>query len=178
MGRTAIHLEPLDRLSEKWPWDPEFLRLAMIVPAVAGVSLALALFPAYGIQSLWFLLAIPTGLLIRATFGAAGERVDALRDAAAGRAGESAEGLLVIGRTECPGVVILCESELLLLPIVGHELSIPLSTVTRVREGRWLPGNFVWGKRAFHLETLGSDRVAFAVPESIGKRWSGRLQSR
>ncbi len=174
----GTHLQPQDKLSEQWPWNREFLRLALIIPAVAGFLAAAVLYPFFGVYSLYFLLAIPSGLLFRVMYGVVGARVEALRRAAATRGGEVAEGLLVVGRIECPGLVVMGESELVLMPIVGNEVTVPLDTITVVREGRWLPGKFVWGKRAFNLGTTTSTRLAFAVSKSIAKKWSPRLGAR
>lgn len=43
-------------------------------------------------------------------------------------------------------------------------------------DGRWLPGKYVWGKRAFNIQTPLCQPLAFAVAESIGARWSPILR--
>ena len=40
------------------------------------------------------------------------------------------------------------------------------------KEGHMLPGKFVWGKKAFILKSHLKKRLAFAVEEIIGERWS------
>ena len=168
------------KLREKWPWHVEFLRVFVVVPTVTGVAIAAVLFPVYGPHSLWFLLAIPFGLLFRLIFGVMGAvvraKVAALRDSMTTHDGEAVESLLVIGHIHSPGLAILGESELVLVPIVGDTCTIPLADITAVRQGRWLPGKYVWGKWAFNLTTPRATRLAFAVPESVGKRWSARLK--
>jgi len=91
--------------------------------------------------------------------------------------GEKAEGLIVIGGIQSPGIVILNDRELLLVPLVGTRLSIRLNDIQSVRQGRWLPGKWVWGKKAFNLGIPAYKRVAFAVAESIGKRWAHKIHS-
>ena len=92
--------------------------------------------------------------------------------------GEWAEGLLVIDKIECPGLVILRNSALELVPIIGKPCLLSFGQINAFKEGRWLPGKFVWGKRAFNFDTPIRKRLAFAVAESIGARWSAVLPDR
>ncbi len=163
------------KLREKWPWNEEYLRIFVAVPGVIGVAAALVLYPVAGFHSLWFLLAIPFGLLFRLTFGIAGARVAALKESVSPRDGEIAEGLLVTGNVQSPGLAVLGSSDLTLVPIVGERRTIPLSELRVLRQGRCLPGKYVWGKLAFILSKHDGKRIAFAIPESVGRRWSARL---
>ena len=66
-------------LSDRWPWEPEFLRISLLVPSVIGIIAAAAMYPSAGINALWFLSAVPAGLLFRLVYGIVGTRVDRLR---------------------------------------------------------------------------------------------------
>ena len=77
---------------------------------------------------------------------------------------------------EAPGIVVLRESELVLANIVGKTFSIPRDEIKVFKEGRMLPGKFLWGKRAFILERVENTRVAFAVEEKLGRKWSPMLR--
>ena len=167
-----------DRLSEKWPWNGEFLRLFLIVPSVVGMTAAVALFPFGGLHSLWFLTAIPIGVVFNRVYGSVGRRVEDLKRQHRDDQGEIAEGLLVIGQVQSPGIVVLRPAELELIPIVGDRCRIDLREIESVGEGRWLPGKWVWGKRAFSFSAAVWRPLAFAVPESIGVRWSSMLRAR
>ena len=166
-----------DKLSEKWPWNGEFLRLFLLAPAVVGITATVATYPFAGVQSLWFLTAILAGVVLYLTYGAAGRRVEALRRELRSEA-ELAEGLLVIGKVHSPGVVVLRKDELELIPIAGERRKVAFDEIESIGEGRWLPGKFVWGKRAFTISAAVLNPLAFAVPESVGARWSGMIRAR
>ena len=139
-------MTPQDKLSEKWPWNAEFLRLFLLLPGVIGVTATVATYPFAGMHSLWFLTAILAGVVLYLTYGSAGRKVEELKNEFTSEA-ELAEGLLVIGKLHAPGVVVLRDTELELVPIVGNRRKVSLDEVASIGEGRWLPGKFVWGKR-------------------------------
>ena len=173
-----MNVSSQDKLSEKWPWNGEFLRLMLLLPSVMGIAASVALFPFAGFHALWFLTAILVGAVLYLTFGGAGRRVENLKRELQNEPGDMAEGLLVIGKVHSPGIAVLRESELVLAPIVGERRVFPLETIDVIGEGRWLPGKYVWGKRAFTLNASSMKPLAFAVPESVGARWSPILRNR
>ena len=73
---------------------------------------------------------------------------------------------------------MLRDSELEFVPIVGKRRIIALSEIESIGEGRWLPGKFVWEKRAFTLGASVWQPMAFAVAESVSVRWSPILRAR
>ncbi|MCP4347447.1 MAG: hypothetical protein GY795_18230 [Desulfobacterales bacterium] len=160
---------------KKWPWNDEYLRAFLIVPSLIGIvaAAAAACYISAGVHSLWwFLLAVLTGIVFRLIYGMVGKRITDLKAEYIEDSGEVVEGLLVIGNTQSPGLVILRSSELVLIPIVGDKWAIPLNEVEVLKQGRMLPGKYVYGKRAFILKSHLKKRLAFAVEETIGERWS------
>ena len=164
-----------DRLSEKWPWNGEFLRRALLLPSVVGITATIATLPFVGIHALWFLTAVLAGAVFYLVYGNVGGRVNALKCGFAGEEADLAEALIVIGKIHSPGIVILRNNELDLVPIVGERRTISLTDTKLVGEGRWLPGKYVWGKRAFTFNSAALNPLAFAVPESVGARWSEKF---
>lgn len=162
----------LPTLKQSWPWNRNFQRLFFLVPSLVGLLLTLFYYSTGGVYSLWFLTGIPIGLVLWRIYHAVGNRVEALLASYREDDGEVIEGLLVLGRLQSPGLAILREQELELAPIVGHKVIVPLEQVRIQKEGRMLPGKFVWGKRAFILQPVHLQRLAFAVEESVGRRWS------
>ena len=169
---------PQDKLSEKWPWNPEFLRIALFLPSLMGIAAAVALYPYGGVHALWFLTAILAGAVFYLIYRAVGRRVESLKNQFKDGRDEWAEGLLVVGKMECPGLVVMRSSELEFVPIIGKRYVLPFSDIVMFKEGRWLPGKFVWGKRAFNFGVPSRKRLAFAVAESIGAHWSVLLRNR
>lgn len=163
-------------LKEQWPWSPAFLRLFLLAPSGVGVLLAAASYPVGGMQAMWFLLGIPIGVGLRLMFGTAGRKVQYLKQKYESDDGEVLESLMAIGKTESPGLAILRDSELELVPIVGDGVTIPLEKLRVFKEGRMLPGKYVWGKRAFILSPYKLRRVSFAIAQSRAESWSTRFQ--
>ncbi|MGV7221068.1 MAG: hypothetical protein ACQ9MH_06070 [Nitrospinales bacterium] len=170
-------MSPQDKLSEKWPWSGEFLRLMLVVPSLMGIAATVALYPYRGVHALWFLTCILAGVAMYLVYGAVGRRVEALKDQVKD-GDEWAEGLLVVDKMECPGIILMRSSEVEFVPIVGKRYILPFRDIVMFKEGRWLPGKFVWGKRAFNFGVPSKKRLAFAVAESIGAQWSSILHNR
>ena len=159
-------------LRKKWPWNDEVLRIILIAPSLAGILGAAAFYPSYGITSLWFFSVTLGGIIFRLMYGFVGQKVKRLKAMYYNDPGEVVEGLLVVGNIQSPGIAILRSDELKLVPIVGKGFTIPLNKLEVLKEGRMLPGKYVWSKRAFILKPNLQKRLAFAVEESIGIRWS------
>ena len=162
----------MKRLRDKWPWNAEALRAILLIPSLFGIVLAAGLYPLVGVQSLWFLSAVVAGVVFRLMYGVVGKKVNKLKAEYIGDPGEVVEGLLVVGMIQAPGIAILRSDELELVPIAGNGYTIPLNELEVFKEGHMLPGKYVWGKRAFILKPNLKKRLAFAVEESIGERWS------
>lgn len=165
----------MKRLREQWPWNDDFLRLMLIAPSLVGIVAAAATYSSGGVQALWFLTGIPIGILFRLIYGIVGNSVKRLKSEYRNDPGEVAEGLLVIGKIQSPGLAILREKELALVPIAGDACTIPLNELKILKQGHMLPGKYVWGKWAFIFEPYMNTRIAFAIEETMGKRWSHSL---
>ena len=163
-----------NKLSEKWPWNKELSRLLLLIPFFSIIG-AFLLSPLFGTDSLYFLLGIPGGLLMWGMYAVIGNRVKALKDKYVNSGGQVAECLSQIGNIEAPGIAILDELTLRIVQITGRKGVIPLSDILSVRQGSWMPGKYVFGKRAFILKTISHKRISFAVPESVGRRWSRKM---
>ncbi len=159
-------------LRDKWPWNAEALRAILLIPLLVGIVLAATLYPLAGVNSLWFLSAVVAGVVFRLMYGVVGKKVNKLKSEYMGDPGEIVEGLLVVGIIQAPGIAILRNDELVLVPIMGEGYTIPLNELEVFKEGHMLPGKYVWGKRAFILKPHLKKRLAFAVEESIGEHWS------
>jgi len=168
-------MKPDERLRDQWMWNQGQLRVASWVPIVVAGVVTAASYPRFGTDALYFLLFGLRGPLFRAIYGVVGRKVQAVKATLVVGDGDLAESLMVIGKTQAPGVAILREGELLLAPIVGERRTIPLDDIVSVREtGNMFGKGFVW-KRAFILEVPGTPRLAFAVPTPVARRWAIRL---
>jgi len=163
------------RLREKWPWNRELLDLYVFIPIIASLLSIIFLYSYFGNYSFYFLIAIPGGILFRIMYGTVGKRVASLKIKHSTEYGEIAECLTHIGIIEAPGIALLQDTSLKLVPIVGDAWTVQLSEILSLHEGKWMHGKYLWGKRAFLLKTPEHKRIAFAVAESIGEKWSAKL---
>ena len=168
----------MKRLREQWPWNDGFLRLFLIAPTLFGLVAAAVSYPTAGAHALWFLSGALVSVLLTLIYGAVGRGIDRLKLDHQGDPGEVCEGLLVLGAVQSPGLAILRSHELVLVPLVGEGCTLPLDELEVFKEGHMLPGKYVWGKRAFILKHPRHKRLAFAVEESVGERWSGALRQK
>ena len=164
------------QLREQWPWNKDFLKLYIALPAITAIVFSASLYSEHGLNSLYFLLFIPAGAIFWFIYAAVGKKVAVLMGCKSAQNGEAVESLLVIGNKQSPGIAILRTDALILIPVIGRRRKYKLENILSVKQNRWLPGKFVWGKIAFHLQTSGSTTIAFAVSESVGKRWYGQLR--
>ena len=160
---------------ELWPWNKAFLRVFIWLPTGFGFLTSALLFPSYGLHALWFSTAIFVSLLLYVIYGTVGYKIQKIKNDYSGEEGEVAEALLVLGALQSPGIIIFKRDAIKLIPIIGKPLELKLSDIQSVKTGRWLPGKYVWGKRAFTIANNEKDRIAFAVGELIAKRWTGKL---
>lgn len=168
----------MKKLLDKWSWQPEMLKLFLFIPTFIGVlGIIISIF-FIGIQSLWFLGIIFSGIIFRLIYGYVGKRVKKLKTEFAEESGEIVEGLLYIGKIQSPGLVILRNNELAMIPIVGKRITIPLNEIVVLKEGHMMPGKYMIAKRAFILKPYQQKRIAFAVTKDIGMRWSKTITAR
>jgi len=163
------------QLREQWPWNKSYLKLYIALPTITAIVLSSSLYSKLGLNSFYFLLFIPVGAVFWFIYSAIEKKVNVLLGCISAQNGEAVESLLVIGNTQSPGIAILRDDVLILIPVVGRRRKYKLENVLSVKQSHWLPGKFVWGKTAFHLQTSGSTKIAFAVSESVGKRWYNQL---
>jgi hypothetical protein len=104
-----------------------------------------------------------------------GRKVRVLSESLAGEEGDVAEALAHIGSIQGPAIVIMKETELVLVPLAGKRLSVPLDDIESVREaGNMYGKGFLW-KRAFLVKAPQNKRIGLAVAPSVAGRWRDRL---
>lgn len=169
---------PPESLKDKWMWNRKMLEIWTSSSVVFAFVLFGVSVPSRGYDALYFLLIALVGPVLWLTFGVAGKRVQRLKDEMAGSGGEMAESLIVSGNIQAPGVVVLKEDEIVLVPIAGKRHTVPLASILSVRRTRNMYGKgFVW-KRVFILGVPGFPRLAFAVSEPVARRWGARIVPR
>ena len=87
--------------------------------------------------------------------------------------GEVVESLIVIGKIQAPGVAILKETELVLVPIVGQPRALRLDELENLRIESFFNGKTLVWKRWLVLSA--KPRLGFALPKAVANRWFTRL---
>jgi hypothetical protein len=104
-----------------------------------------------------------------------GYRVRKLKAALPRSTGEVAECLMFRRLFESPGVAVLHEDRLELIPIVGSPITVLLADIAGISEVRWFNGKRLWVKKGYVMEFAEGRRVGVAVAEAFARRWRSRL---
>jgi tRNA A-37 threonylcarbamoyl transferase component Bud32 len=163
------------RWRDAWPWDNGYIQLFVLVPLIV-VALAIPLcMHWWGLKALWlFAIELPAfGFAI--VYGVVGYRVRRKKAALARPTGEVAECLMFRRPFQAPGLAVMHEDCLELIPIVGSPITVVLADIVAVREVRWFNGTRLWWKKGFVMELANGQRVGVAVAEVFARRWRARL---
>jgi hypothetical protein len=160
---------------QKWLWEPELLRIFVAALIFIPSALAVAFYPFLGTKALYILAFAFMGLGAWIVYGIVGKRVQALRRSVAPDEGEPVDSLIVNGVIQSPGIALLKEDELLLVPIVGKSVAVPLADITSVRETVWYNGSRLFFKKGFWLNIPGRSRLGVAVSNSSADIFRKRL---
>jgi len=159
-------------------WDPRIAWLLFLVPLVVTLPLIPFLFRHVGFHSLWLLAFDAGGLAMALTYIVIGIKVRRLKTIPAAKLGDVSEALIA-GRTfESPGVAILHDDTLELVPIAGESIPLVRKDIVAVREVTWFNGGRLWTKMGLILELEGGARIGVALPRPIGERWKAALSSK
>jgi hypothetical protein len=161
------------RKRDMWPWNPGLMRPILIGSSMGTLVMVAAFYPFLGLHALYFLLLCLIGPLIGLVYGAVGKKVESLKQALAAEEGIKTECLIVIDRTQSPGIAILTESTLRLVPIMGDSRSIDRKSIDSIRMVRMFNGKLLVWKRWLVLSI--KPRLGFALPGSTVAEWYERL---
>jgi hypothetical protein len=76
---------------------------------------------------------------------------------------------------EAPGLALLRDDRLELIPIIGSPITVALADITAINEVRWFNGKRLWFKKGYVLDVTDGQRVGVAVAEVFARRWRSRL---
>lgn len=76
---------------------------------------------------------------------------------------------------QSPGVAVMHEDRLELIPIVGSPISVPLADIVAIKEVRWFNGTRLFFKKGFVMDLATGQRVGVAVAEVYARRWRAKL---
>ena len=163
------------RWRDAWPWDNAYIQLFVLVPlVVVGLALPLCVHW-WGLKALWLFAIEAPALGFALVYGVMGYRVRQKQAAVARTTGEVAQCLMFRRPFESPGVAVMHEDRLELVPVVGSPITVMLADIVGVREVKWFNGTRLWFKKGFVMELANGQRVGVAVAEVFARRWRSRL---
>ncbi len=165
----------IKRWRDLWLWDTGYLALFLIVPVIVAGILVLILMPHWGLKALWVFTFELIGIGLAAAYAWVGQRIRRLRAALPRATGEVAEGLVLRRPFQSPGLAVLHEDRLELIPIAGSATTVMLKDIAAVSEVRWFNGRRLWWKKGFVLELADGQHVGLAVADPYARRWRSRL---
>ncbi len=163
------------RFRDAWPWNWEYIQLWLIVPMVVGaVALPLCLHW-WGLKALWLLTFVLASLGFALMYAVVGHRVRRKQAALPRMGGEVAQCLMFRRPFESPGVAVMHEDRLELIPVIGTPITVILADIVAVKEVKWFNGTRLWFKKGFVMDLANGQRVGVAVAEVFARRWRSRL---
>ena len=76
---------------------------------------------------------------------------------------------------QAPGLAVLHEDRLELIPVVGSPITVILADIVAVKEVKWFNGTRLWFKIGYVMDLANGQRVGVAVAEVFARRWRARL---
>ncbi len=153
-------------LMDHWLWEPPMLKTftAFMTAIPALICCIFLIF--IGPRAFIILSFACIGPLIALGYWVCGKKINTLQNSLPQDEGTIIPGLIVIGKIEAAGILLLCEETLALHPVMGNNLEIKAGEITAVREVTWFNGSKLFGKTGFWLTVPGHKRLACAVPNS------------
>ena len=165
----------IKRWRDAWIWNWEYIQLFLIVPIVAAGLALPFLLPRLGLRALWMFAAALGGIAFAITYAIVGRQVRRARAEVSRTERDVAECLMFRRPFQSPGVAVMHEARLELIPIVGSPIIVPLADIVAVKEVRWFNGQRLFFKRGFVMDLANGQRVGVAVAEVFARRWRAKL---
>ncbi|MFH1727951.1 MAG: hypothetical protein ABIA04_05995 [Pseudomonadota bacterium] len=156
-------------LYEKWMWNWEIMRLWLIIPFFLGLLLTIALYPFLGLNSLYFLFTFFGGLQVVIIYYIFGKKVEALKLRVTNKEANILESQILIGKIQTPGIIVLNENSLRLIPLWRDELLINKENLKSYKKSKWLGSKYLPFKECFVCQLSDGRYVSFGLGESSEK---------
>ena len=163
------------RYLDLWLWQSRFYKPLFLALLMADLILGLLLGGLLGQEGLAVLAGVPVIGLFWLVYGWVGLRMDRLRAGEDRSGAEVLDCLIVNGLFQSPGLAEIAGDRLILQPLFGKRIEVPLASIMALRRVRWFNGSLLIGKRGFILKVEGYSRLGLAIAASRAPLWQGRL---
>jgi len=157
------------RKRDMWLWNPSLISPVIVYSTIGTLVLVAACYPFFGLQALYFLFMGLIAPFIGLIHGVVGKKVESLKESLATEEGIKAESLIVVGNIQAPGIAILTEDTLRLVPIIGDAQLIDRASIDSVRLVNFFNGKTLLWKKWLVLSL--KPRLGFALPVSTAEEW-------
>ena len=159
----------LFRYHDKWIWELAVYYGLLFVALIFFAGLYL--FSKFNFYALFILIVLIPVLVLLSHYQKINKLVAVLKGCISAQNGEVVASLLYFKNKSIPGIAILRDDVIILIPVFGRRHKIFFDKLKTIKEVNRMPGEWLLGKRVFLIEFEEKPSVLFAVPESAGKRW-------
>jgi hypothetical protein len=156
-----------------WLWEDRKLTVLLVITVVVVPVTYLLTSSVTGPYFALGAAAMGAGFYV--VYKIVGNKVKKLYDDVDFDTDEVSDALMVNGMIQSPGIAVLRESEMDLIPIVGDAVAVKFDDVTEIKEVKAFNGSVLWGKKGFWFTIPGRARLGFAVSDSVADQWRSRL---
>lgn len=165
----------LFRYSGKWIWELAVYIGLILIAIIFSASLYVYL--QVGLPGLFILFFLIPILIFIDRYQKTNKLVGVLKGCISAQNGEVVAGLLCFKNKSIPGIAILRNDVIILIPVFGRRHKIFFDKLKTIKEVNKMPGEWLLAKRVFKIEFETKPSVLFAVPGSVGKRWAVILKN-
>ncbi len=158
-----------------WIWESAVYFVFIFVVIILLATLYF--FPRFNFASLFILVFLVPAFIFFNHYQRISKMVGVLKGCISAQNGEVVASLLYFRNKALPGIAILREDVIILIPVFGRRHKIFFDKFKSIKETNKVPGKWLLGKRVFNIEFETKPSVLFAVPGSVGKRWTVVFQS-
>jgi len=158
-----------------WIWESAVYFVFIFVVIILLATLCF--FQQFNFASLFILVLLVPVFIFFNRYQKINKMVGVLKGCISAQNGEVVASLLYFRNKALPGIAILRDDVIILIPIFGRRHKIFFDKFKSVKEVNKIPGKWLPGKRVFNIEFETKPPVLFAVPDSVGKRWAVVFQS-
>jgi len=158
-----------------WIWESAVYFVFIFVAIILLATLYF--FPHFNFARLFILVFLVKTFIFFNRFKKINKMVRVLKGCISAQNGEVVASLLYFRNKAIPGVAILRDDVIILIPVFGRWHKIFFDKFKSIKEVKKMPGKWLLGKRIFNIEFETKPSVLFAVPDSVGKRWAVVFQS-
>ena len=160
---------------ETWPWGKLSLKLYIVIPVLFCGLLFLLFYPLDSIFITLSLLSLSAGIILFFKNFHIRQKINTLLNCKSAQNGTVTETLISINNKFSPGIAIVRQTVIILIPITGRRRKLQLSNICKISTSIKLQHRIFNSKTSITLETDKASQYTFIIPKSITNQWLEQL---